>query len=143
MTITAAYPYKESVINLLSVNKLPTTDLPGNLADFYVYLDEDTVKGVVGLEVYGNYGLLRSLAVDPSARSNGLAASLLTWIEETASAKGLEDIYLLTETAVDYFDKHGYEHIARMDVPEEIKLSSQFMGICPETATAMKKTLGD
>lgn len=143
MNITAASPYKESVLNLLSASKLPIEDLPDNLENFYVLVDDEQVKGVVGLQLFGNYGLLRSLAIDPSAAGRGIAASLLAKIERTATEKGLEGIYLLTETAAEYFDRHGYEHIARMDVPEEIKASSQFSNTCPESAIAMKKSIAD
>jgi amino-acid N-acetyltransferase len=143
MNITQALLYKQDVISLLSASNLPVNDLPHNLENFYVFIDEDNVAGVAGLEIHGNYGLLRSLAVAPSEQGKGIAAKLLTRIEELAITDGLEGMYLLTETAEDYFDKHGYEHIARMDVPEEIKRSVQFTQTCPESAIAMKKFLGD
>jgi amino-acid N-acetyltransferase len=91
--------------------------------------------------LYGSYGLLRSVAVDPQQRSKGIAAELLTRIEEIAIGLNLEGIYLLTETAADYFNKKGYEHIARMDIPEEVKASSEFSHVCPQSAIAMKKSI--
>lgn len=133
--------YRDNVIELLTTEKLPTSDLPGILNNFVVAVDNQTVTGVAGLEVYGNYGLLRSLAVNQNSRGRGIAARLLNKIENLAANKGLEAIYLLTETAKDYFEGKGYEHIARMDIPEEVKASSEFTHVCPESAIAMLKLL--
>jgi amino-acid N-acetyltransferase len=133
--------YRNNIIELLTTEKLPTSDLPGMLNNFFVAVDNQTVTGVAGLEVYGNYGLLRSLAVNQSSRGRGIAAHLLSKIESLAANKGLEAIYLLTETAKDYFERKGYEHIARMDIPDAVKASSEFTHVCPESATAMQKSL--
>lgn len=141
MIIKEARFFKTNVIDLLTTEKLPVADLPAQLENFIVATEGNEVTGVAGLEIYGNYGLLRSLAVDKANRSKGVAAHLLTGIEEAAAAKNLEGIYLLTETAADYFNAKGYEHIARMDIPEEIKASSQFSYVCPDSAIAMKKSL--
>jgi amino-acid N-acetyltransferase len=141
MNITEAQTYREGVLSLLLVAKLPVDDLPVVLDNFIVAIDNSEVTGVAGLELYGNYGLLRSVAVDKNQRGKGIAAELLSRIEAVAVNKGLEGIYLLTETAAEYFNNKGYEHIARMDIPEEIKESSQFRHVCPESAIAMKKIL--
>jgi amino-acid N-acetyltransferase len=141
MNITKAQTYRKSVLSLLSAAKLPVDDLPVVLDNFIVAIDNGEVTGVAGLELYGNYGLLRSVVVGKSQRGKGVAAELLHKIEVIATYKGLEEIYLLTETAAEYFNNKGYEHIARMDIPEEIKESSQFRHVCPESAIAMKKAL--
>ena len=44
---------------------------------FVVREDDGRVVGVAGLEVHGDDGLLRSVAVDPDYRGQGLAASLV------------------------------------------------------------------
>ncbi|WP_166727729.1 arsenic resistance N-acetyltransferase ArsN2 [Mucilaginibacter gilvus] len=141
MTISEAKFYKEGVINLLSAAKLPVEDLPAQLDNFIVVIENDTVIGVAGLELYGDYGLLRSVAVDKDQRGKGIASDLLARIEETAVSLSLEGIYLLTETAADYFNRKGYEHIARMDIPEEVKASSEFSHVCAQSAIAMKKSI--
>ena len=141
MNITEAQTYRGSILNLLSAAKLPVDDLPAVLDNFIVAINNGEVAGIAGLELYGNYGLLRSVVVDKNQRGKGIAAKLLNRIEAIAINNGLEEIYLLTETAADYFNNKGYEHIARMDIPEEIKESSQFRHVCPESAIAMKKTL--
>jgi amino-acid N-acetyltransferase len=45
----------------------------------------------------------------------------------------------LTETADKYFNKKGYRAIAREQVPEQIKASSEFNHVCPVSAVVMKK----
>jgi amino-acid N-acetyltransferase len=139
--IKPAELYRDEVIDLLTTENLPVSDLPGLLNNFFVAVNDGRVCGIAGLEMYGNYGLLRSVAVGRDWRDKGIAAGLLSKIESVATERGLEAIYLLTETAKDYFENKGYEHIARMDIPEDIKASTEFTQVCPETATAMQKSL--
>ncbi|MGZ3999214.1 MAG: arsenic resistance N-acetyltransferase ArsN2 [Mucilaginibacter sp.] len=141
MEIRDAINYKESIIAMLEAEKLPVDDLPAGLDNFRVALANNEVIGVAGLEVYGNYGLLRSIAVKPAFRSQGVAGKLLREIESTAVNKGLTALYLLTETAPDYFRQKDYELIGRADVPTEVQQSSEFSYACPQSAIIMKKNL--
>lgn len=141
MKIEQADSYRKSIITLLSAEKLPAADLPDPLENFVVTkLDED-VTGVIGLEVYGDYGLLRSLAVNKSFRNQGIANELLLHIEQLAAAKNLKAIYLLTETAPDYFMRKGYQKTIRENVPAVVQQSSEFSHVCPQSATVMFKEL--
>jgi amino-acid N-acetyltransferase len=142
MEIKEAQLYREKVVALLSAEKLPVADLPDTLDNFFVVTENDEIAGVIGLEIYGSSGLLRSLAVSSSLRGKGIAAVLVDQLEAIAAEKGLEALYLLTETAKDYFEGKGYEHVARMDIPDEVKASSEFMHVCPESAIAMVKYIG-
>jgi amino-acid N-acetyltransferase len=141
MQINEAINYKAGIVSLLIDEKLPVSDLPASLENFLVVLQDDQVIGVAGLEIYGDYGLLRSLAVNPAFRSQGVAGKLLSQIEALAISKGLSTMYLLTETAPDYFDRKGYAKIIRNDVPVEVQQSSEFSFVCPQSAIVMKKTL--
>ena len=141
MEIIEAEPYRENVITLLAAVKLPVIDLPQRLDNFFVALETDKVVGAVGLEVYGSYGLLRSLVVEVDWRNKGVEAELIAKVEGVATEKRLKGIYLLTENTADYFNNKGFEHVARMDVPEEVKASSQYSNICPESAIAMAKLI--
>ncbi|MGZ3943617.1 MAG: arsenic resistance N-acetyltransferase ArsN2 [Mucilaginibacter sp.] len=141
MEIKDAKNYRDSIIAMLEAEKLPVSDLPADLGNFVAALADNEVIGVAGLEVYGNYGLLRSLAVKPAFRSQGVAGKLLREIESTAVNKGLAALYLLTETAPDYFRQKNYELIGRADVPTEVQQSSEFSYACPQSAIIMKKNL--
>jgi amino-acid N-acetyltransferase len=141
MEIKEATNYRQSVASLLSSEKLPVDDLPAPLDNFIVAIQNEKVIGAAGLEIYGDYGLLRSLAVSPALRGQGVANKLLQQIETLAGSKGLKTIYLLTETAPEYFDRKNYIKITRADVPTEVQQSSEFSYACPQSAIVMQKTL--
>ncbi|HTK22041.1 MAG TPA: arsenic resistance N-acetyltransferase ArsN2 [Mucilaginibacter sp.] len=141
MEIKEAINHREAIIALLSSEKLPTSDLPASLDNFLAMIKDNELLGVVGLEKYGHYGLLRSLAVSRDFRSQGIANKLVGQLEKLADAKGLKAIFLLTETAPDYFSRKGYQTIARAEIPVEVQQSSEFSHVCPQSAIAMKKEL--
>lgn len=141
MEIVEAINYREHIIALLSSEKLPADDLPASLDNFLVTIADSKLAGVAGLEIYGNCGLLRSLAVRPDFRNQNIAGKLVAQIEYLAEAKGLKAIFLFTETAPDYFSRKGYQAITRSEVPVEVQQSSEFSHVCPQSAIAMKKYL--
>lgn len=141
MTIELAQYYKDKVTALLAAEKLPVADLPDTLDNFVVAIEAAVVVGVAGLEIYGNYGLLRSLVLTADYRSKGIAAKLLGRIEALAASNALMEIYLLTETAPGYFEGKGYRKIIRASVPAEVQRSSEFTHVCPQSASAMKKVI--
>jgi amino-acid N-acetyltransferase len=130
---------REAIIALLQAEKLPVEDLPVFFENFLTAIDGDKVIGAVGIELYGVDGLLRSLVVDSSYRNHGIATKLVQAIENQASELQLKNIYLLTETAKEYFDRKGYVVITREDVPEAVKQSSEFSHVCPVSAVVMQK----
>jgi amino-acid N-acetyltransferase len=131
--------YRQSIVALLQSEKLPADDLPGALDSFFVALDNNHVVGAIGLEKYNNCGLLRSLVVNKDYRNEKIAGKLVGQLEEKAKTLGIDCIYLLTETAPDYFAKKGYERISRDEVPAPLKESSEFSHVCPQTAIVMQK----
>ncbi|MDB4926807.1 arsenic resistance N-acetyltransferase ArsN2 [Mucilaginibacter sp.] len=141
MNLQKAENYREQIIALLSAEKLPVDDLPETLENFIVALDGDEVTGAIGLEIYGDYALLRSMVVTPPYRNKGVAGELLQQLETIANTQSIKEIYLLTETAPDYFTGKDYQTITRADVPAEVQQSSEFSYACPQTAIVMKKIL--
>ncbi|MGZ3755475.1 MAG: arsenic resistance N-acetyltransferase ArsN2 [Mucilaginibacter sp.] len=141
MTTVTATNHREAIITLLASQNLPVKDLPQTLDDFIVMQDQDEIIGVAGLETYGNYGLLRSMAVAPAYRNQGIADNLLTQIENLAASKKLTAIYLLTETAAGYFTRKGYQNTNRDTVPADVQQSTEFSHVCPVSAIVMKKTI--
>ena len=95
----------------------------------------------MGVEAYGSYGLLRSLAVHPDYRGTGIAGKLIAHIEGLSILKGVIEIYLLTETAPEYFKTKGFAQIQRNEVPAQVKASSEFSHVCPVSAIVMKKLI--
>src|SRR5687768_2500673 len=132
---------RKGLVDLLSAAKLPVQDLPEQPENFFVAITRNKVVGGIGLEQYGKYGLLRSLVVDPSWRGRQIADGLVRQLEKHAAQLGLESLFLLTETAPEYFQKKGFGFITRAEVPDVLKQSSEFSHVCPQSAAVMKKNL--
>lgn len=141
MKIQNADQHKQAIIALLKAEKLLTDDLPENLDNFVVATDKEGVIGVAGLEPYNEYGLLRSVAVRTDRRNKGIAKELVKEVEAIAKGKELKALFLLTETAPDYFRQRGYMQIGRDQVPAAVQSSSEFSYACPQSAIVMKKEL--
>ena len=138
---TATAQSRNDIIDLLQSQKLPTADLPPVLADFYTITEDGKVIGAIGMERYSHYGLLRSMVVHPEYRNQQIAATLVQQLEKQAASSGIKVLYLLTETADQYFSRKGYHTISRDEVPDEVKGSSEFSHVCPVSAVVMKKVL--
>jgi len=142
MNIVIAIPeMRDAIIDLLQSQQLPVADLPLILTDFLVAKDADNIVGVIGMERYGAFGLLRSMAVPPGYRNQHIAASLVQELEKRAHSTGIVAMYLLTETASGYFSRKGYSTIQRDQVPGAVKSSSEFSHVCPTSAAVMTKNL--
>jgi amino-acid N-acetyltransferase len=141
MLVKKAKNQREDIVAILSAEKLPVDDLPEKLDTFLVATDNGQLVGVIGIEVYGAYGLLRSLAVLPDHRNKGIAGKLIDRLESVAKLNDLKEIYLLTETAPEYFAGKAFQKITRDEVPNEVKQSSEFSHVCPVSAIVMKKSI--
>jgi amino-acid N-acetyltransferase len=97
------------------------------------------VVGVAGLEIHGEDGLLRSVAVEEEYRGQGLAASLVEAVVGRAKRLNLRAVYLLTTTARDYFARHGFSDCPREEAPSAIRESWEYRTGCPSTAALMKR----
>ena len=122
---------KEKVLDLINGAKLPTEDLiDEKMKNFMVARGKDgSIIGVVGVEIYQESGLLRSLVVHPSYRGSGLGSLLTRKIESFAWHNGVKTLYLLTMTAADFFPKIGYEVTQRDNVPESIRKTEEFNNV--------------
>ena len=132
-----------AIRELLTRADLPVADVSETSPiTFFVFEDDEhLVTGCVGLGVHGTAGLLRSLAVNPVARNAGIGHTLLSNVEEAAALQRIEQLYLLTTTASDFFVRSGYEVADRGSAPKTIQGTSQFAELCPASATFMVKTL--
>lgn len=129
------------VRSVLQNNKLVYSDLDPGLPHFFKSVSNGELLGLIGLEIYGDYGLLRSLWVAPDYRNQGLATSLVLKLEEYAAGLNLNDLYLLTETAESFFSHKGYQVKERDTIPDILKTSAEFSSLCPSTARLMMKGL--
>jgi amino-acid N-acetyltransferase len=135
-------PPESTVRCLLSEAELPTSDItPEKLETFFACESDGELEGVVGLELHGTVGLLRSLVVSPRSRSRGLGSALVAHAEGIAQASGVVWLYLLTTTAERFFRRLGYETVPREVAPPEIQRTSEFSAICPVSSAFMVKRL--
>ncbi len=142
ITFEPARPTDRAALeSLLTSFQLATEDLPDNLDGFTLALDNGLLIGSVGLEQVGPYGLLRSVAVQEAYRNLGVGQQLYAAALNLAQATHLRELWLVTNTAADYFEKHGFERIDRASVPVEITAIPQFTTLCPSTAIVMRKTV--
>lgn len=135
--------YSQEVGALLVACDLPIADLrdDGNVC-FFGFRHESELLGVIGVEVCGDFGLLRSLAISAAHRGNGLGQKLVAFSEEWATRSNLKALYLLTTTADNFFERLGYEELSRSEAPRTIAETPQFAGLCPDSSTFMCKGLG-
>src|SRR5262245_575320 len=114
------------VENLLKSSKLPLAGVRDSFGDFVVAECCGDLIGVAGLEVCADDALLRSVAVKPEWRSKGIGHALVTRAIADAESKQLRALYLLTETAEDWFPSFGFTKISRADVPQPVKATGEF-----------------
>lgn len=130
------------LLDLLAACGLPTADLTQaqRLHLYGAWLRGELV-GSVGVEAYGEVGLLRSLAIAPPQRGGRLGKVMLAHAEREAARLGVRELWLLTSGADRYFRRNGYAAMKRECAPPAIRGTAQFSGLCPVSAVMMRKRL--
>jgi N-acetylglutamate synthase-like GNAT family acetyltransferase/protein-tyrosine-phosphatase len=137
----------QSILRLLAENGLPLDGLLDHLDTAFVARTraharaEGRLVGCAALEIYPDGALLRSVAVDPSARGRGIGRALTDAAIAFARSLDLPAVFLLTTTAEHYFPKLGFETIPRDQVPAGVQQSVEFRSACPASAIVMKRPL--
>ena len=126
------------VIDLLKSSKLPYQDiqLKDNIMIAY-HDDNGDLIGSGGLEFYNSFALLRSVAVDESQRGKSFGKYIVKDLLDRAKSKSVKAVFLLTETAHDFFIQRGFVDTTRENGPAELKQSSEFKSLCPVSACCM------
>lgn len=88
------------------------------------------------LEHHGDAGLVRSVVVLPERRHSGVGSVLMDAVEVAADERGLP-LYLLTETAADFFAGRGYRRIPRDGAPPAVMESIEWAVACGDSAVPM------
>lgn len=132
-----------TVLDLLAARKLASNSVEEQFGPrFAVAIDgKGELVGVAGVEIYGSDGLFRSAAVRFEQEGQGIGDALtrnrIAWARE----HGLRALYLLTETAADYWPRFGFIRIARDAAPDPVRASPEWAGGCPASAVAMRLPL--
>ena len=126
-----------SVFALLATVGLPHEGLAAILPTTVVVRDAGRVVGCAALEVHEGVALLRSVAIDPVYRSRSLGQQLVEAQLNKVRKLGFQEVYLLTETAQNYFTRFGFHLVERAAVAPAIHSSIEWISACPESAQAM------
>jgi amino-acid N-acetyltransferase len=126
---------------LLASNGLPLAGLELAENMTLVARTDGSFTGCAAVEPHGSVGLLRSVCVAERERGTGLGRRLVAAAESLATAAGIGEIYLLTETAAAWFPRLGYESAERAAAPAALTDSPEFTGACPDSAVLLRKRL--
>ena len=128
----------EAAAAILRASSLPLDGLPEHFPHALVAEEEGAIVGCVALELYGETALLRSLAVAPDRRGEGLGERLAAAALADAKQAGARDVYLLTQTASEFFPRFGFSVEERSLAPEVLGRSEEFRGACCPSAVLMR-----
>jgi UDP-N-acetylmuramate: L-alanyl-gamma-D-glutamyl-meso-diaminopimelate ligase len=140
----ASYTDLPHIRHLLDRVGLPYEGVAEHIRDFLVIRDPDGegLVATVGIELYDEAALLRSLAVLPARRGQGLGWMLADAAIGRARARGARRLYLLTMSASDFFaQKCGFQTFDRNLVEQAVWASSEFSLAACAGATCMRLTL--
>ena len=82
--------------------------------------------GVIGVEVYGRVGLLRSLCVNQAYRGQGIAKTLNAKMLAYAHMRKIDRLYLFTLNAEKFAYTLGFHKIDKKRIPKSIRSTWQF-----------------
>jgi len=131
----------KEILSLLKRSALPIADLREARPEFVIASDGLALIGVGALQRFGKVALLRSVAIEPAWRKIGVGGSIVRRLEGLARDQSISEIVLLTENATSFFQRHGYEEIARERAPAAVQESAEFRALCPTSAICMHKAL--
>lgn len=133
------------ILALLQLVNLPIEGVAEHLNDFFIIREANRIAGnilgCVGLEIYGGSALLRSVAVRPEYQGEGYGKDLTDRAIQYARKKGVKALFLLTDTAENYFTRAGFVKVERDEVPPEVKQSVEFTSLCPLSSACMMKKI--
>ncbi|MFN0263093.1 arsenic resistance N-acetyltransferase ArsN2 [Tepidamorphus sp. 3E244] len=126
----------------LAAELLPTGDLADTGTRFFAYATPDGIHvGYGGFEGHGRGALIRSVVIDKARRGQGLGKLAVAMLLRRAFDAGARTAWLLTETAADSFASCGFTPAARDEAPAAISETRQFVDLCPQSATLMRKII--
>lgn len=103
--------------------------------------EDGEVQAAAAIERFGEAGLLRSVVVAQDRRGTGAGRGLVAAAEALARDEGIRDLYLLTETAIDWFPRLGYEVVERAAAAAVVGESVEFTTVCRDTGVPMRRSI--
>ena len=127
--------------SLLRANGLPDDDCDEQGDIFCGIFEAGELVAAGGLEPAGRDALLRSVVVRDSHRAMGYAQRITQYLLRRAEREQRRAVYLLTETAGDYFARLGFVPVERSEVPDAVTRTRQFAALCPQSASCLRLAL--
>ena len=125
------------ITRLLGMHGLPLAGAREHLDAFLVAESDGAVIGCIGAEYYGEAALMRSLAVTPDARGQGVGSGLVVRLLAGLRQRNVRSAAIVTTTADGFFTRFGFVPVAREEIPAALLVSQEFNGACPASAKAM------
>jgi amino-acid N-acetyltransferase len=119
------------VAALLAACGLAGEGAPADLQHFTVAREGGRLVGVIGLEVVGTDGLMRSLAVAPEQQGRGIARRLYASLLAQASRLGLRRLYVLSTGTPGFLAMLGFRSVPPEAVPEGIRATTAYRNLPP------------
>lgn len=80
--------------------------------------------GMVGMEVYPPYGLIRSFVLERAPWNSKVGVNMIQVIISYAEQMGLDRVYLLAGQSTQFFTRLGFVKTGEEHLPEELRRSS-------------------
>ena len=135
----APYNAHEGIADLLRSAGLPVPDSEDSPVQMMAAFAGPHLIGCIGWEQYGSSALLRSLAVLEEVRSEGVGAALVGALVAVLEGIGIDEAWLLTTGAADWFERHAFERTDRDALPEAVRASKEFRLPCCASAQVMRR----
>ena len=114
---------------LITGEHLPAYGLDEFLETFFVLADGEHIVGCVGLEVYGEAALLRSVVIAPERRRRDEGRRLVEAALSEARRRGVARVYLFTMSAGGFFGRLGFREVEPEEFEEAVRASRQFEAV--------------
>jgi N-acetylglutamate synthase-like GNAT family acetyltransferase len=131
----------EGIRTLLESSGLSAEGLETRLSDTLVTGPADGPDATACLVHIEGHGLLRSVAVRAEVRRCGLGLLAVAAAVAHGRNRGDRTVTLFTESAGAFFERLGFQAVARSELPEPVASSPQATEECAETAVPMVRAL--
>jgi len=116
----------ENLQAFLTRANLGTDGLTAETIDYFLLLENEdgTIRGSLGMEAFGDHGMLRSLVVSPGQADKEIFI-LFDQMVKLAKGKGMKSLFLATNksVALPFFELMGFQKIEREALPTEFSTS--------------------
>ncbi|MFT7619024.1 MAG: N-acetylglutamate synthase-like GNAT family acetyltransferase [Planctomycetota bacterium] len=138
VTIGPGLPGDENKLNdhLVAAGLTAVADEIG-ATRFLVVKESGRIVGCGALQPAGTSALMRSLAIAPSFRGQGLGRTLVRELIDRALRQDLGSVFLLTVDHAEFFRRMGFRQTDRQNAPDQISETEYFRSPCCEHAAFM------